>query len=125
AAGVAAAIDGFGELGYSGSDQKLTFASLPPEVRSMLLENALEWRALTRSRDAFPDLPLDAVRRIKAPTLLLSGERSLALHGLLDRQLAGLLPRSERVVIPNATHEMWNEFPAECRSAALTFIAKH
>jgi len=125
AAGVTAAIDGFGELGYSGTDQKLTFAALPPEVRSMLLDNAPEWRALTRSRDAFPELPLDAVRRIKAPTLLLSGERSVALHGLLDRQLETLLPNSQRIVMAKATHEMWNEFPAECRSAALAFIARH
>jgi hypothetical protein len=28
------------ELGYSGSDQKMTFATLPPEFRSLLLENA-------------------------------------------------------------------------------------
>lgn len=124
-AGVKAAVDGFGELGYSGSDQKLTFAALPPELRSLLLENALEWRALTQSRDAFPDLPLDAVRRIRAPTLLLSGQRSLALHGILDRLLETLLPNNERIVLANATHEMWSEYPAECRSAVLAFLAKH
>ena len=125
AAGVAAAVDGFGEIGYSGTDQKMTFATLPPEIQGMLLQNALEWRALTQSRDAFPDLPLDAVRRMKAPALLLSGARSLALHGVLDRQLEKLLPRNERVIIPNATHEMWNEYPVECRTAALAFLAKH
>jgi len=59
-AGIEAAIDGFGELGYSGTDQKMTFATLPPEVRLGLLENSLEWRALTMSKDAFPSLPRDA-----------------------------------------------------------------
>ena len=47
------AIDGFGKIGYSGTDEKMTFATLPPEVRRALLENAPEWRALTMSRDAF------------------------------------------------------------------------
>jgi pimeloyl-ACP methyl ester carboxylesterase len=124
-AGVEAAIDGFGELGYSGTDQKMTFATLPPEVRSALLENSLEWRALTRSKDPFPSLSRNAVRRIKAPTLLLSGQRSLALHGVLDSQLERLLPHEERIILANATHEMWNEYPQECRSATLVFLAKH
>ena len=124
-AGVKAAVDGFGEIGYSGSDEKMTFATLPPEVRSHLLENALEWRALTMSNDAFPDLPVAAVKRIRAPTLLLSGERSLALHGMIDSQLAALLPQVERIILASATHEMWNEHPEECRNAAIAFFAKH
>lgn len=124
-AGVKAAVDGFGELGYSGTDQKMTFATLPPEARSALLENAREWRALTMSKDAFPALPLSIVKRIKAPTLLLSGQRSLKLANLIDRRLEGLLPQAQRIILANATHEMWNEYPEECRNAAMAFFAKH
>jgi non-heme chloroperoxidase len=124
-AGLKAAIDGFGESGYSGSEEKMTFAALPPEVQRQLLENAREWRALTISKDPFPDFPLAAAKRIAVPTLLLSGQRSLALHGLIDSQLAILLPHVNRIILPNATHEMWNERPEECRNAALEFFAKH
>jgi pimeloyl-ACP methyl ester carboxylesterase len=124
-AGIRAAVDGFGELGYSGTDQKMTFATLPPDVRKLLIENAPEWRALSISKDAFPDLPLSVIRRIKAPTLMLSGERSLQLHGMIDSRLERLLSRKERIILPKATHEMWNEYPEECRSAALAFLAKH
>lgn len=124
-AGVKAAVGGFGELGYSGTDQKMTFDNLPPEVRGALLKNAPEWRALTVSKEAFPDLPLSVVRHIQAPTLLLSGQRSLRLHGVIDGQLERLLPQKERIILSNATHEMWNEYPEECRSAALVFLAKH
>jgi len=124
-AALKAALDGFGEIGYSGSNEKMTFATLPPEVRSHLLENALEWRALTMSKDAFPVLPVAAVKRIRRPTLLLSGQRSLALHGMIDAQLAALLPQVERIIIANATHEMWNEYPEECRNAAIAFFTKH
>ncbi len=124
-AGVKAAVDGFGEIGYSGSDEKMTFATLPPKVRSYLLTIAREWRALTMSKDAFPNLPLEAVKRVRTPTLQLSGQRSLALHGLIDTQLAALLPRAERIILPSATHEMWSELPEECRNAAFAFFAKH
>ena len=60
--GLKAAIDGFGSLGYALGAETASFASLPAEVRSVLLENALEWKTLTQSRDAFPDLPFAAVR---------------------------------------------------------------
>lgn len=124
-AGVTAAINGFGELGYSGTDQKMTFATLPPEVRSVLLENAAEWKALTMSRDAFPALPFAAVKRIDAPTLLLSGERSLKLANAIDGKLEQLLPHAQRTILAGATHEMWSEYPKECRDAAIAFMNLH
>ncbi len=70
-------------------------------------------------------MPPEAVRRIKAPAVLLSGQRTLALNGVIDRQLEGLLPQAERIIVANATHEMWNEYPEECRKAALAFLGKH
>ncbi len=106
-----AAINGFGAIGYSGTDEKMSFANLPPEVRSGLLENAAEWRALTMSKDAFPAIPLSAIKRIQAPTLLLSGGRSLKLSHAIDGKLQGLLPHGERIILADATHEMWSEFP--------------
>jgi pimeloyl-ACP methyl ester carboxylesterase len=124
-AGVAAAVDGFGELGYSGTDEKMTFATLPPEARSGLLENAPEWRALTMSKNAFPAISLSEIKRIQAPTLLLSGGRSLKLSNAIDGKLQGLLAHGERTILADATHEMWREFPEECRDAVITFIGKH
>lgn len=124
-AGVTAAVNGFGELGYSGTDQKMTFADLPPEYKSVILENAAEWKALTMSRDAFPPLSFGEVRRIEAPTLLLSGQRSLKLAGLIDGNLDHLLPHAQRLILAGATHEMWNEYPQECRNAAIAFMDKH
>ena len=124
-AGVSAAIEGFGALGYFGTDVKVTLAALPPEVRRVLLDNAPEWRALTASKDAFPYVAPSAVKGIRTPVLLLSGERSLALHGVIDRQLEKVLPRCERVVIPDATHEMWSDHPEECQNAVLAFLARH
>ena len=120
-----AAINGFGELGYSGTDEKMTFATLPPEVRTVVLENAPEWKALTMSKDAFPVIPLSAIRDLKIPTLLLSGRRSLKLSNAIDGQLERLLPQGERLILADATHEMWSEYPEECRNAAIAFMARH
>ena len=124
-AGVQAAVNGFGEIGYSGTDQKMTFASLPPQIRAFLLENAREWRALTRSKDAFPSLPASAIERIETPALLMGGARSLPLAHAIDGLLERTLPHARRVVIADATHDMWSEHPEECRDAVLGFLAQH
>jgi pimeloyl-ACP methyl ester carboxylesterase len=123
-AGVRAAVNGFGEIGYSGTDQRMTFASLPPEIRALLLENAPEWRALTRSKDAFPSLPIGAIERIETPVLLMGGARSLRLAHAIDGLLGRTLPHATRVVIADATHDMWSEHPEACRDAALRFLTQ-
>jgi len=124
-AGVTAAVDGFGTLGYSGTDEKMTFATIPLEMRGALLENAPEWKALTMSRNAFPPLSFAAAAKIDTPTLLLSGQRSLRLANVIDAEIARLLPHSQRIVLAGATHEMWNEHPEECRKATIAFIDQH
>jgi pimeloyl-ACP methyl ester carboxylesterase len=80
-AGVKAAVDGFGELGYSGSDEKLTFATLPPEFQTILISNAAEWKALTMSKDAFPNLPFSTVRRIKVAVPVWAFHSPLTING--------------------------------------------
>ena len=80
---------------------------------------------MTISKDPFPDLPPSAIANIKVPTLLLSGQLSMTLNRLIDTQLEKLLPQEERIIISNATHEMWNEYPEECRNEVLAFIGKH
>ena len=66
-----------------------------------------------------------AVDDVEVPALLLSGQRSLKLADLIDGRLERLLPQAQRMILANATHEMWNEYPEECRNAALAFFAKH
>jgi non-heme chloroperoxidase len=124
-AGVRAAVNGFGDIGYSGTDEKMTFESLPPDVRGFLVENAPEWKALTSSKDAFPSLPVADIKRIKTPTLLMGGAQSLALAHAIDGLLVRTLPNARRVVIAKATHDMWSEHPKECRDAAVGFLRRH
>lgn len=103
---------------------KGAFDQVPEALRQGWRDNLLEWQALTTSRDALPVLRLRDFKRIKAPTLMLSGERTLNIHKFVDGELRPLL-RAERVIIPNASHDMWSEYPEVCRQAALAFLAKH
>lgn len=102
-----------------------SFDSLPEEMRTYLLGNAREWKALTTSTDAFPKISPEDVKKMKVPTLILSGEKTLELHKLIDAELERLLTNKKRVIIPNASHDMWSEYPELCREATLAFLASH
>jgi non-heme chloroperoxidase len=103
---------------------KGAFDQLPQEFRAVLTDNIHEWKALTTSQDALPLLRREDARRIKAPTLMLTGDRTLRIHQLVNDELEHLLSNGERVRI-DATHEMWEEQPEKCRQATLTFLFKH
>ena len=81
--------------------------------------------ALTTSRDAFPPLSRQAVRRIKAHALMLSGLKTLNILKFIDDELQSLLGNVERLLIPNATHDMWAEEPEVCRRTVLAFLSRN
>ena len=117
-------VDWFGKNGYLIEGKAAQFDALPTATRGFLMENALEWQALTTSSDAFPMLDRAAVKAMKVPTLLMSGQNTMQMNKLIDAELERLLPKAETVVIQGATHEMWAEQPDACRARVAAFFAK-
>ncbi|GLF95857.1 alpha/beta fold hydrolase [Streptomyces yaizuensis] len=73
----------------------------------------------------FPVVDTEAVRRLRTPTLLVTGLHSApVLHRLVDR-LEELLPDTERVEIVRGSHLMHEEDPAALNGAVLDFVARH
>jgi len=107
---------------FTGED---VFDQIPEAQRRYWMENMKEWKALTTSRDAFPALPRSDVKSMRIPVMMLSGSRSLEILKFVDSEIEPLLSNGERVVLPNATHEMWAEQPEECRRMVLAFLARH
>ena len=99
-----------------------TFARFPEGLRRKVMRTARDWAAQTMSAAPFPDLSRDAVRRIGAPVLMLSGERTIPIHALVDDELERLLPAVTRVVIPDASHDLWADQPETCRQVTLAFL---
>ena len=86
------------------------------------LKNVEEWNVMMTTGELFPNLDPGAVRNIRAPVLILSGEKSYPFLRLIDEELARLLPDNRRIVLPGATHGMWFEQPEECRKDVLEFL---
>jgi len=100
------------------------YERIPKPFQQLLLRNAAELKALVTSPEMYPPLDRDAVRKIRIPTLLLSGERSLSSLTSASKELKRLLPemKCQHVVIPGTDHGMWFEQPEACRQAVLEFI---
>jgi pimeloyl-ACP methyl ester carboxylesterase len=114
-AGVAAFIN------YLSNDPK-GWEQWPEEARQATLKNAHEWDVMLTKGELFPDLKPEEVTKIKAPALLLSGDKTFEFLKLIDEELGRLLPNNRRIVLPRATHHLFYEQPERCRDVILEFL---
>jgi pimeloyl-ACP methyl ester carboxylesterase len=101
------------------------FDGIPGEIRQILEANLREWEALTTSRDAFPMLAKERVAQLQHPALLLTAEKTLPIHQLVNDELEHVLLREQRVTLKGATHDMWAEQPDACGAAVAQFLREH
>lgn len=97
--------------------------AIPDPVRTLFEQNLMEWKKLNASSDAFPDVTEAAVRNMTKPVLMMTGENTLEWFKVLEPRVESVLPNVKRIIIPKATHEMWDEYPAECGKIALEFLS--
>lgn len=103
------------------------FDRLPPQARAMMLDNAAVMGAETTTppEQYFPHISPDDVRGLSVPVLLVEGDISPRMFGLITDELASALPNAERVTIPSASHGMHNQNPTAYNEAVLAFESKH
>lgn len=101
------------------------FDEVPEPVRALQLDNAAALQAETeaRSENYFSMLACEDVARVRVPTLLLRGERSPLMFGLVLDELARCLP-AERATIPGASHSMASGNPEAFNETVLAFLQR-
>ncbi|HET6933600.1 MAG TPA: alpha/beta hydrolase [Candidatus Angelobacter sp.] len=118
-------VDWFGSHEAPASGESATYASLPAEVRTTLMQDIREWEALTTSEDAFPPISHKEAAKISEPVLLLSGDHSVQAFRLIAAELARTLPHVQFQVLSGASHEMWSEMPQELTNRIEPFLSTH
>jgi pimeloyl-ACP methyl ester carboxylesterase len=99
-----------------------TYDGLSPARREQSNANAIRAEFLG---SGFPSLDDDELGQMRAPTLLIGGQRSRPLfHRLLDR-LEELLPRCERIEIPAASHNIHEDNAPAYTEAVRSFLSAH
>ena len=81
-----------------------------------------EWNVMMTTGELFPEISPEAIRSIMAPTLIVSGAQSYPFLGVIDRELARLMPNSHSVVIAGAGHQMWYQQQEATRTAVDSFL---
>ncbi|HUG16475.1 MAG TPA: alpha/beta hydrolase [Thermomicrobiales bacterium] len=100
------------------------YDQLPPAAHERLQDNA---RLLGFERPDLHDSPFDceAAGMITAPTLLLTGDASPAMFGLVAEELTRCMPRIKRALIPNTAHLLHGMNPDAYNATVLAFLAEH
>ncbi len=105
---------------------KQTLAELTEESAQLLRDNVSTLRGgLLHDDIGFPPLADDDVRDVGVPALLVNGDRSPAVFLRLTDRLEELLPITERVEIPDASHIMHEENAPAVNEAILGFLGRH
>ena len=93
-----------------------------PEIgKQMMRDNART--LLGQAAESRPPYTVEAIQRVRAPTLLINGERSGGNFHAISEALLRYLPNGRRVIIANTGHTMNVEQPAPFNSAVLEFTA--
>ena len=101
------------------------FSKIPPEAQSMIMNNVLELRGIALTKNVFPPVSCDDLKKIKTPVLIMTGEKTLSLFRVINEELNKCFPNKEKVILPNATHGLEMENPADFNEIVLAFIDKH
>jgi len=101
------------------------FSKMPPEAQAMIMSNVLELRGIALTKNIFPPVSCDDLKKIKTPVLIMTGEKTLLLFSAINEELSKCLVNKEKVILSNATHGLEMENPVDFNKIVLAFIDKH
>ena len=103
----------------------LFFSKLSQENRDMMMANTPELKGVLFSKDVFPPITCDDLKKIKVPVLLLTGDRSPLFFTSIASELDRCLSNKKSVTLPNSSHGLEFENPVEFNKIVLGFIDKN
>ena len=101
------------------------FSKLPEPDREIIMANTLELRGTLFTKNLFPPISCDDLKKIKTPVLLVEGDKSpLLLTSIID-ELERCLGNKEKATLLNTSHGLPYENPVEFNKVVLGFIDKN
>lgn len=96
---------------------------LPESARKIRRDNA--WSLKSLVSDAQVKFNRRDAAKIEAPVLLMTGDKSPGLYGLMHDALQSCLKYQQKVTIPNASHGMMRDNPKAFNTAVMNFLEGH
>ena len=107
-------VDGFAKPGR--------FDGLPADARAGVMQNAGFFKMLCRSEDPYPDVDRRALRSLRMPVLVITGEKTVEIHRRINEELTKLIPRARSATIPAAGHGSPRENPGAFTEVVENFL---
>ena len=101
------------------------FSGLPQPIREIMMQNTLELRGVALTKDLFPAVSCDDLKKAKTPVLLLQGDKSPLVFTSVISELDRCLTNKQKAVVANASHGLQFENPSEFNRIVLGFIDSH
>lgn len=106
-------------------DDSLYFSRLSQRTREIIMANTLETRGSVFTKNLFPPVSCEDLKKIKTPVLLVQGDRSPLFVLSIINELDRCLSNKEKATLPNTSHGLEFENPQGFNKAVLRFIEKH
>ncbi len=100
------------------------FEKIPIDARSTFMDNSAALKAELLG-PGFPPFPLREAHKLSIPVLLVYGQKSPKFLSSISDMLLKILPNSEKIIIPGASHLTHGENPAEYNKSVSAFLLKH
>jgi len=100
------------------------YEEIPDEVKAIFMDNAAALKAELLG-PGFPQFPEDKAKLLATPALFVYGESSPKFLCTISDLLLKILPHSEKVIIPGASHLTHGQNPNAYNSKVLEFLLKH
>lgn len=97
--------------------------SLPESAKQIRRDNA--WSLKSLIADAQEPFNCSDAKKIDIPVMLVAGEKSPRLYGMMHDALQPCLKQQQRVTIPNSSHGMNRDNPERFNAVVLEFLSKH
>ncbi len=90
-----------------------------------MMDNTLETRGAVFTKNLFPPITCDDIKKIKTRVLLMQGDRSPLFLTSIINELDRCLGNKEKATLTNSSHGLEYENPSEFNKIVLGFIDKH
>ncbi len=116
-------LDGGLEIFTDAVSEPGNWQQLPESVKQIRRDNA--WSLKNLVTDAQEAFNCTDAKKIDAPILLVTGDKSPSIYGMMHAALQSCLKHQQKVTISNASHGMNRENPDEFNAAVLDFLGKN
>lgn len=128
---VKAAIERFQQDDWDGGLEMFTDAvsapgnwkKLPESAKQIRRDNA--WSLKSLVTDAQEKFTCTDAKKIDAPVLLVTGDKSPLIYGMMHAALQPCLKSQQMATIPNASHGINRENPEAFNTAVIDFLTKN